>query len=189
MSNRRLPRRQPLASPPAEEANPLNGLDSPEAIEALERAAAELLQGSNLTPRELVVGLLGNEADRQAIERGFAVIQHNLERGINTLRVQFSEPRNTAEARLVARALQRLSKARLVFNEDPHDQTRFADRRQSNLVELISAAKKGACRIGQTAAVVSCCVSSLVRRRVRVKPLETKHEPARYLRFWGGGRG
>jgi hypothetical protein len=127
MSNRRLPQHQSLA----EDADPLNGLDSPEAIEALERAAAELVKGSNLEPRELVLGLLANEGDRQAIERGFALIQHNLENGISTLRVQFAEPRNTADARLIARALQRLSKAALNFNEDPGDRTRFADRCQS----------------------------------------------------------
>ena len=131
MSNRRLPRRPPPASPLAENADPLNGLDSPECIEALERAAAELLMGSNLEPREIVRGLLANEGDRQAIERGFALIQHNLENGINTLRVQFAEPRNTADARLIARALQRLSRAPLIFSEDPSDQSRFADRRQS----------------------------------------------------------
>jgi hypothetical protein len=39
------------------------GLDSPEAIEAPERAAAELLNGSNLEPRDLVRGLLANEGD------------------------------------------------------------------------------------------------------------------------------
>ena len=90
-----------------------------------------IARGTNLSPEELVRGLLTNEGDRQALERGFGVIQHNLENGINTLRVQFAEPRNTAEARVVSRALQRLSKARLVFNEDPNDLTRFADRRQS----------------------------------------------------------
>ena len=127
MSNR-LPQRHPLVSPLAEDVDPLNGLDSPEAIAALERAAAELLMGTNLKPREIVRGLLANEGDRQAIERGFALIQHNLENGINTLRVQFAEPRNTADARLIARALQRLSKAALIFNEDPGDQSRFADR-------------------------------------------------------------
>jgi hypothetical protein len=131
MSNRRLPRRPSPASPLAENADPLNGLNSPECIEALERAAAELLMGSNLEPREIVRGLLANESDRQAIERGFALIQHNVEAGINTLKVHFTGPRNTADARLVARALQRLSKAPLIFNDDPGDQTRFADRRQS----------------------------------------------------------
>src|SRR5262245_21149039 len=131
MSNRRIGLRKPVSTPPTEEADPLHGLDSPEAIAALEKAAAELVRGTNLSPDELVRGLLANEGDRQAIERGFAQIQHNLEHGINTLRVQFAEPRNTAEARVISRALQRLSKARLIFNEDPHDLTRFADRRQS----------------------------------------------------------
>src|SRR5262245_30184485 len=131
MSDRPLPRRLPPASPLAENADPLNGLDTPEAIETLKRAAAELPMGINLEPREIVRGLLANEGDRQALERGFALIQHNLENGINTLKVQFAEPGNTADARLVARALQRLSAAPLIFNEDPHDQGRFADRRQS----------------------------------------------------------
>jgi hypothetical protein len=131
VSNRRLPIRQRISAPLAEEADPPNGLDSPEAIEALERAAEELLKGSNLEPRELVRGLLANEGDRQVLERVLGLIQHNLENGINTLRVQFAEPRNTADARLVARALQRLSKAALIFNEDPSDQTRFVDRKQS----------------------------------------------------------
>jgi len=131
MSNRRLPRRPPPTSPLAENADPLNGLESPECIEALERAAAELLMGSNLEPREIVRGLLANEGDRQAIERGFALIQHNVEAGINTLKVHFTGPRNTADARLVARALQRLSKAPLIFNEDSNDQSCFADRGQS----------------------------------------------------------
>jgi hypothetical protein len=130
MSNRRFPQRQPLVAPIAEDADPLNGLDSPEAIEALERAAAELLMGTNLEPREIVRGLLANEGDRQALERGFALIQHNLQNGINSLNVQFAEPRNAADARLIARALQRLSKAALIFNEDPGDRTRFADRHQ-----------------------------------------------------------
>ena len=129
MSNRRLPQRPPLAPPAG--ADPLNGLDTPEAIEALERAAEELVKESNLEPRELVRGLLADEGDRQVLERGLALIQHNLENGINTLKVQFAEPRNTADARLTARALQRLSKALLIFNEDTGDQTRFADRRQS----------------------------------------------------------
>jgi hypothetical protein len=113
VSNRRLPPRQTMPMPPAELGDPLYGLDSPEAIEALERAAAELLMGTNLEPREIVRGLLANEGDRQAIE------------------VRFAEPRNTADARLIARALQRLSKAALIFNEDPGDQSRFADRRHA----------------------------------------------------------
>ena len=131
MSNRRLPPRHPISTPPAEEADPLCGLEAPECIEALERAAADLLKGSNLQPREIVRGLLANEGDRQALERSFALIQHNVEAGINTLKVHFIGPRNTANARLAARALQRLSKAPLIFNEDPSDHSGFADRRQS----------------------------------------------------------
>jgi hypothetical protein len=159
MSNRRLPKRPPLA-PPAE-ADPLNGLDTPEAIEALERAAEELVKGSNLEPRELVRGLLADEGDRQVLERGLALIQHNLENGINTLKVQFAEPRNTADARLTARALQRLSKALMIFNEDtgaikPASPIVVS----SSRVALTSVAKNGAYRIGQIGAVVSCCVSS-----------------------------
>ena len=130
MSNRRRPPRRLISPPPAEQADPEHGFDTPEAIQALERAAEELVRGTNIAPRELVLGLFANEGDRQAIERRFALIQHNLEAGINTLRVQFAEPRNTAEARLVARALQRLSKARLIFNEDESDHSRFADREQ-----------------------------------------------------------
>jgi hypothetical protein len=131
MSNRRLLPCQTIMVAPAEEADPSCGLGAPECIEALERAAAELLMGTNLEPREIVRGLLANEGDRQAIGRGFALIQHNVEAGISTLKVHFTGPRNTADARLVARALQRLSKAPLIFNEDPCDQSRFADRRQS----------------------------------------------------------
>src|SRR5262245_16078888 len=131
MSNRRLPKRRPLTSPLAEEADPLNGLDSPEAIAALEKAATELVKGTNLEPRDLVRGLLANEGDRQAIERGFALIQHNVEGGVSTLKVHLTGPRNTADARLVARALQRLSAAPLIFNEDPYDQSRFSERRQT----------------------------------------------------------
>jgi hypothetical protein len=118
VSDRRLPPRPALPMPPAELGDPLCGLEAPECIEALERAAAELWMGTNIEPREIVRGLLANEGDRQALERGFALIQHNLENGINTLRVQFAEPGNTADARLVARALQRLSKAALIFNDD-----------------------------------------------------------------------
>jgi hypothetical protein len=119
-------------APPAEFADPLLGdLAAPECIAALEQAAAELVKGTNVPPRELVLGLLANEGDRQVLERDFGLIQHNLQAGINTLTVQLADPRNTAEARIVARALQRLSRARLVFNEDPHDYTRFADRKQS----------------------------------------------------------
>jgi hypothetical protein len=131
VSNRRRQPRQTIPNPPAEHADPEHGFDTPEAIEALERAAIELVKGTNLEPRELVRGLLANEGDRQALERGFGLIQHNLERGINTLKVYLAEPRNTPEARVISRGLQRLTKARLVFNEDPHDLTRFADRRQS----------------------------------------------------------
>lgn len=130
MSNRRLPKRRPLTCPASEEAHPLNGLDSPEAVEALELAAAELVQGSNLAPRDLVRGLLANEGDRQALERGFALIQHNVEAGIDTLKVHFTGSRNTSNARLVSRALQRLCKVPLIFNEDPGDQSRLADRSQ-----------------------------------------------------------
>jgi hypothetical protein len=131
VSNRRLLPRQTIPMPPAEMADPLCGLEAPECIEALERAAAELIRGTNLDPKELVRGLLANEGDRQVTERDFALIQHNLKHGINTLTVQFAEPGNTAEARLASRALQRLSKARLVFNEDESDLTKFADRKQS----------------------------------------------------------
>ncbi len=86
---------------------------------------------ADLDPKQLVLGLLSNEGDRQVTERDFALIQHNLEHGVNTLTVHLAQPLNTAEARLAARALQRLSKAPLIFNEDPYDQSRFADRRQS----------------------------------------------------------
>ena len=123
---------KPLSAPPAEYADPLLGdLAAPECIAALEQAAAELVKGTNVPPRELVLGLLSNEGDRQVLERDFGLIHHNLQAGINTLTVHLLEPKNTAEARIVARALQRLSKARLIFNEDPHDLTRFADRKQS----------------------------------------------------------
>src|SRR5262245_65311023 len=98
-----------MPKPPAELGDPLCGLEAPECVEALERAAAELLMGTNLEPRESIRGLLANEGDRQAIERGFAIMQHNVEAGINTLKVHFTGPRNTADDRLVARALQRLS--------------------------------------------------------------------------------
>ena len=91
MSNRRHPPR----SPPAEDADPLNGLDTPEAIEALEHAAEGLVKGSNLEPRQLVLALLANEGDRQVLERGLALTQHNLENDINTLKVQFAQPGNT----------------------------------------------------------------------------------------------
>jgi hypothetical protein len=103
MSNRRHPQRRPLSFATAG-ADPWAGLDSPEAIEALERAAAELLNGSILEPRELVRGLSANEADRQALERGFGPIQHYLGARINALKVHSAELRNTAEARLVARS-------------------------------------------------------------------------------------
>src|SRR5262245_28026441 len=119
MSNRRRPPRQTMPNAPAELADPEHGSDTPEAIEALERAAIELVKGTNLEPCALVRGLLANEGDRQALERGFGLIQHNLEHGINTLKVHLAEPCNTAEARVVSRVLQRLTKARLVFNEDP----------------------------------------------------------------------
>ncbi len=72
MSNRRLPPRKTIPTPPAEVADPLNGSDSPEAIAALEKAVVELVRGTNLSPEELVRGLLTNEGDRQALERGFA---------------------------------------------------------------------------------------------------------------------
>src|SRR5262245_61674069 len=110
MSNRRRQSRQTILTPPAEQADPEHGFDTPEAIEALERAAIELVKGTNLKPRELVRGLLANEGDRQALERGFDLIQHNLEHGINTLKVHLTEPRNTPEARVISRALQRLTK-------------------------------------------------------------------------------
>jgi len=62
MRNRRHPQRRPHSLANAG-ADPWAGLDSPEAIEALERAAAELPNGSILEPRELVRGLLANEGD------------------------------------------------------------------------------------------------------------------------------
>jgi hypothetical protein len=74
VSNRRLPPRQTLPMPPAELGDPLCGLEAPECIEALERAAAELLLGTNLEPREIVRCLLANEGDRQAIEPGFVQV-------------------------------------------------------------------------------------------------------------------
>ena len=120
-----------ISVPSDQEFDPLNGLDSPECIAALEKAAAELIKGTNLSPDLLVRGLLTGEADRQALERCFDLIRHNLTGGINSLEVFFAEPRDTAAARLVSRALQRLSKARLIFNDDPKDQSRFADRRQA----------------------------------------------------------
>jgi len=50
VSNRHLPISQTISAPLTEDADPLSGLDSPEAIEALERAAEELVKGSNLDP-------------------------------------------------------------------------------------------------------------------------------------------
>ena len=144
--------------------------------EGLERAAAELVRGTNLEPRDLVRGLLAGEGDRQALEGSFALIQHNLENGVNTLQVHFAESRNTADARLVARAPQRLSKAPLTFNEDPYDQSRLRIAASPNRAELSLAANDGACHIDRTAAVISCCVSSLVRRQSALNPRETHHE-------------
>jgi|SRR5262245_52211905 len=102
MSNRRLPKRHPLTSS-AEEADPPNG-----------RIRRRRLQPWSARLRNwcaVPICLLANEGDRQAFERGVGLIQHNLELGINTHRVQFAEPRNTAEARLISRAL-RLSPKR-----------------------------------------------------------------------------
>jgi hypothetical protein len=130
MSNRRRPSRRLTSTPPAEQADPEHGFDTPEAIEALERAAAELVQGTNLDPRELVRGLLSNEADRQVGERGVVRLQIHKERGDWVGKLRFSEPRNTAEVRLCGRSVQRLFKAELIFNEDEGDLSRFADREQ-----------------------------------------------------------
>ena len=106
------------------------GLEAPECIEALERAAAELVHGTNLDPRQLVRDLLSNEVDRQVGERGVVRLQIYKERGDWVGKLQFSEPRNTPEVRLCGRSVQRLFKAELIFNEDESDHSRFADREQ-----------------------------------------------------------
>jgi len=121
MSNRRLAPCRPISTPPAEQADPEHGLDTPEAIEALYRAAEELVQGTNLDPKQLVLGLLANEGDRQVGERDIVRLQIYKERGDWVGKLLFSEPRNTAEVRLCGRAVQRLFKTELVFNEDQGD--------------------------------------------------------------------
>src|SRR5262245_25011746 len=131
MSARRRPPRQTIPTPPVEQADPEHGFDTPEAIEALERAAAELVQGTNLDPRQLVRGLLSNEADRQVGERDIVRLQIYKERGDWVGKLLFAEPYNTAEVRSCGRAVQRLFKTELVFNEDQGDPTSSADREQN----------------------------------------------------------
>jgi hypothetical protein len=139
MITRRLPQGQTMPMPPVELADPICGLEAPECIEGLD---AQLPNCTNLEPREIVRGRLANEGDRQALERGFGLIQHNLENGINCLQVHFSGPRNTADARLVARALQRLCKAPLkkLGRKRPTAllRTRRASRQQADPSEAVA---------------------------------------------------
>jgi|SRR5262245_54715129 len=128
MSDRRRSPRQPLVSPPAEDA--LSGLDSPAAIDALLEAGADLLKPSNRSPRQLVQDLIEGQQDWQALERHDVTVRHSLEHGLSKIELVLSDDRNLPGAIELTSIMARRCKWRLIRLPDRHDASQFADRSQ-----------------------------------------------------------
>ena len=106
-------------------------LNDPVAIAALEDAGADLLQPINEERRGYLKRVLANESDRASLEAATHRVIHEVEHGKHRFIIEPVNDRHRPAMNQAEEKLQRLLNAPLVRREDPHDQTRFADRTQA----------------------------------------------------------
>ena len=105
-------------------------LASPEAMAAMEEAAADLLRPSN-DRRAQIKELLTNEADRAWIAEHVIAVHHVMDGGRNYVTLGLTNDRDRPAAiELASRAQRLFEAARLHRHEDRRDATRLADRAQ-----------------------------------------------------------
>jgi hypothetical protein len=101
---------------------------SPEGAKFLESQQAALVAPRN--DPEYVNGLIANDEMRQSVANEVTLVTHAVEWGRNRIGLTLRNDRDHATARVVAGKLQSLFESELVYVEDPHDQSKFADRSQ-----------------------------------------------------------
>jgi hypothetical protein len=101
---------------------------SPEGMRFLESQQAELTAPSN--DRRYLETLVARDKDRQSAANEITLVTHAVEWGRNRIGLTLKDDRNHATAREVSATLQKLFEAELRYQEDPHDQTRLAERPQ-----------------------------------------------------------
>jgi len=101
---------------------------TPEGTRFLEAQQAVLVAPRN--DPEYVNGLIANDEMRQSVANEVTLVTHAVEWGRNRIGLTLRNDRDHATARVVAGKLQSLFESELAYVEDPHDQTKFADRVQ-----------------------------------------------------------
>ena len=101
---------------------------SPEGAWFLEAQQVALVAPRN--DPEYLNGVLTNEEMRQSVANEVTLVTHAVERGRNRIGLTLRNDRDHATARVVAGKLQSLFESELAYVEDPHDQTKSADRAQ-----------------------------------------------------------
>jgi hypothetical protein len=102
---------------------------SPEGARFLESQQAALVAPRN--DPEYVNGLITNDEMRQSVANEVTLVTHAVEWGRNRIGLTLRNDRDHATARVVAGKLQSLFESELAYVEDPHDQSRSADRTQA----------------------------------------------------------
>lgn len=101
---------------------------SPEGMRFLEAQQIELTAPNN-DPNYLEA-LQARDKDRQTVANEITLVHHAVIWGRNRIGLTLKNDRDHAKAREVASKLQGLFEAELHYSEDPHDQTKLADRTQ-----------------------------------------------------------
>jgi hypothetical protein len=93
----------------------------------------EAQQAALVAPRndpEYLNGVLANEEMRQSVANEVTLVTHAVEWGRNRIGLTLRNDRDHATARAVAGNLQSLFESELTYVDDPHNQTKSADRTQ-----------------------------------------------------------
>ena len=101
---------------------------SPEGARFLESQQAALVAPRN--DPEYVNGLIASDEMRQSVANEVTLVTHAVEWGRNRIGLTLRNDRDHATARVVAGKLQSLFESELVYVEDPHDQSKIAERSQ-----------------------------------------------------------
>jgi hypothetical protein len=101
---------------------------SEEGMRFLEGQQAELTAPRN--DPEYLNAILANEEARKVAANEITLVHHAVLWGRNRIGLTLKDDRNHAKAREVAGKLQQLFEAELLYEADPHDKTKLADRTQ-----------------------------------------------------------
>jgi hypothetical protein len=101
---------------------------SPEGVRFLESQQTELTAPSN-DPKYRET-LEARDKDLRSVANEITLVTHAVEWGRSRIGLTLRDDRNHARAREVSATLQKLFEAELRYQQDPHDQTRLAERPQ-----------------------------------------------------------